>query len=207
MYRGYTADLAIGDKGEPDHFLLLLDIPFKVFWPEGKMSIKVDSEEEADFLSEVVMLLGQIPIPDIMSADQTLAVAQAISSAFNLAWSHHAKVNQACARSKSCWDVDCAWARATAMEAELLANWKAFKKAKCKHFNEHIDEIAHANLQPWDLMDWVGPRKTSPVKAILYQAMPCTSGDLLWNALHSTFNSAMDRPINLSVLGNKWESP
>jgi hypothetical protein len=25
--------------------------------------------------------------------------------------------------------------------------------------------------------------------------------------LHSTFNSALDRPIDLSVLGNKWESP
>jgi hypothetical protein len=56
-------------------------------------------------------------------------------------------------------------------------------------------------------MDWVGPRKTPPVKAILYQGMPCTSLDQLWNALHSTFTSALDRPIDLSVLGDKWESP
>jgi hypothetical protein len=40
IYWGYTADLTIGDKGEPDHFPLLLDVPLKVFWPEGKMSIK-----------------------------------------------------------------------------------------------------------------------------------------------------------------------
>jgi hypothetical protein len=50
IYRGYTADLMLGDKGKPDHFPLLLDVPLKVFWPEGKMSIKADSKEEADFL-------------------------------------------------------------------------------------------------------------------------------------------------------------
>jgi hypothetical protein len=56
-------------------------------------------------------------------------------------------------------------------------------------------------------MDWVSPHKTPPVKAILYQGVPCTSPDLLWNTLHSTFNSALYRPIDLYVLGNKWESP
>jgi hypothetical protein len=37
--------------------------------------------------------------------------------------------------------------------------------------------------------------------------VPCTSLDQLWNTLHSTFNSALDRPIDLSVLCNKWKSP
>jgi hypothetical protein len=71
IYWGYTADLTIGDKGEPNHFPLLLDVPLKVFWLEGKMSIKADSEEEADFLGEVIISLGQILIPDAMSVDQT----------------------------------------------------------------------------------------------------------------------------------------
>jgi hypothetical protein len=53
IYQGYTADLTISDKGKPNHFPLLLDVPLKVFWPEGKMSIKANSEEEADFLGEV----------------------------------------------------------------------------------------------------------------------------------------------------------
>jgi hypothetical protein len=56
-------------------------------------------------------------------------------------------------------------------------------------------------------MDWVGPHKTPPVEAISYQDVPCTSPDQLWNTLHSTFNSALDRPIDLSGLGDKWESP
>jgi hypothetical protein len=52
------------------------------------MSIKADSEEEADFLGEVIISLGHIPIPDAMSADQTQAVAQAISKVFDSAWTH-----------------------------------------------------------------------------------------------------------------------
>jgi hypothetical protein len=106
---------------------------------------------------------------------------------------------------------DCNWAKASAMTSDLPANWMVFKKAtckaKCKHFDECINEIAHTNLQPWDLMDWVGPHKTPPVEAMSYQGVPCTSPDQLWNALHSAFNSALDRPIDPSVLGNKWEYP
>jgi hypothetical protein len=55
IYWGYLANLTIGDKGEPNHFPLLLDVPLKVFWPEGKMSIKANSEEEADFLGKVII--------------------------------------------------------------------------------------------------------------------------------------------------------
>jgi hypothetical protein len=208
IYRGYTADLTIGDKGKPNHFPLLIDVPLKVFWPEGKMSIKANSKEEADFLGGVIISLGQIPIPDAMSVDHTQAVAQVISKVFDSAWLLHAKAKWACARSKPWWDADCDQAKASAMTSDLPADWMAFKKAtckaKCKHFDEHIEEIAHTNLRPWDLMDWVGPHKTLPVEAILYQGVPCTSPDQLWNTLHSTFNSALDRPIDLSVLGDKW---
>jgi hypothetical protein len=114
------------------------------------MSIKADSEEEADFLGEVIISLGHIPIPDVMSADQTQAVAQAISKVFNSGWTHHAKAKWACTHSKSWWDTDCNRAKASAMTSNLPADWmalkKATRKAKHKHFDECIDEIAHTNL-------------------------------------------------------------
>jgi hypothetical protein len=114
------------------------------------MSIKANSKEEADFLGEVIISLSQIPIPDIMSVDQTQAVAQAISKDFDLAWTHHAKAKRACTHSKSWWDADCNRAKASAMTCDLPANWMAFKKAMCQakrtHFDEHIDEIVHTNL-------------------------------------------------------------
>jgi hypothetical protein len=191
IYQGYMANLTIGDKGEPNHFPLLLDVPLKVFWPEGKISIKANSKEEADFLGKVIISLIQIPIPDIMSADQTQAVAQAIFKVFDLAWTHHAKAKWACTCSKSWWHADCNQVKDSAMMSDLPADWMAFKEATCKakhkHFDECIDKIAHTNLQPWDLMDWVGPCKTPPIKAILYQGVPCTSPDQLWNALHVTY--------------------
>jgi hypothetical protein len=119
IYWGYTANLMIGDKGEPNHFPLLLDVPLKVFWPEGKMSIKANSKEEADFLGKVIISLGQIPIPDVMSVDQTQAVAQVISKVFDSVWTHHTEAKQACTCSKSWWDMDCNWAKASAMMSDL----------------------------------------------------------------------------------------
>jgi hypothetical protein len=109
-----------------------------------------NSEEEADFLGKVIISLSQIPIPDAMPVDQTQAVAQAIYKVFDPVWTHYAKAKRACAHSKSWWDVDCGWAKAPAMMSDLPANWMAFKKAmrkaKHKHFDEHINEIAHTNL-------------------------------------------------------------
>jgi hypothetical protein len=211
IYRASTGYPTLGDKGEPDHLPLLLDIPLKVFWPAGKKSITPDSDEEADFLGEIIVSLGNILIPDIVSGDQTQAVATAITKVFEEAWTHFAKTKRACSRSKSWWDRECAETKAAAMDSDLPADWFAFKKAtraaKRKHFDARIDEIAVKNLRPWDLMDWVGPCKTPPVESISYQGAPCTTPDLLWNALHSTFNSAQDRPIDLTVLGDKWESP
>jgi hypothetical protein len=130
----------------------------KVFWLEGKMSIKANSKEEADFLGKVIIYLGQIPIPHVRSADHTQAVAQAISKVFDSAWTHHAQAKWACTCFKSWWDTDCDWAKASAMTSDLPANWMAFKKVMCKaklkYFDECINEIAHTNLRPWDLMDW-----------------------------------------------------
>jgi hypothetical protein len=85
-----------------------------------------------------------------MSVDQTQAVAQSISKVFDSAWTHYARAKRACARSKSWWDVDCDRAKASAMTSDLPADWMAFKratrKAKRKHFDERIDEIAHTKL-------------------------------------------------------------
>jgi hypothetical protein len=101
-------------------------------------------------IGEVIISLGQIPIPDVMSADHTQAVAQAISKVFDLAWTHHARAKRACACFKSWWDADCNWAKASVMTSDLPADWMAFKratrKAKRKHFDERINEIAHTKL-------------------------------------------------------------
>jgi hypothetical protein len=152
IYRAYTGSPTLGDKGEPDHLPLLLDIPLKVFWLAGKKSIAPDSDKEADFLGEIILSLGNIMIPDAVSRDQTQAVAMAIAKVFEEAWTHFAKTKWACSCSKSWWDRGCAETKAAAMASDLPADWSAFKKAtrpaKRKHFDARIDEIALKNFRP-----------------------------------------------------------
>ena len=49
-------------------------------------------------------------------------------------------------------------------------------------------------------MSWV-KRKTLPtIKSILYKGQPCNTLLDLWHAIHSSYNSAKNRPINASFL-------
>jgi hypothetical protein len=187
IYLGYTDNLTIGDKGEPDHFLLLLDVPLKVFWPAGKMSIKANSEEEADFLGEVIISLGQIPIPDVISVDQTQAVAQVISKVFDLAWTHHAKAKWACTYSKPWWDPDCAQAKASAMTSDLLANWMAFKKATHKAKHIHFDELTRLLTLICDAGTlWTGSVPAKHPLLRLFHTRVCLAHHWINCGMHST---------------------
>jgi len=46
----------------------------------------------------------------------------------------------------------------------------------------------------------VKKRKLLATKAIQYNKKPCTDLDNLWNALHSSYNTTQNRPINPSIL-------
>ena len=46
-------------------------------------------------------------------------------------------------------------------------------------------------------MDWVGLRKMPLMEAITFEGRPCLSLDAVWSALHTTFNSAMDRDTDM----------
>ena len=48
-------------------------------------------------------------------------------------------------------------------------------------------------------MDWVGPRKMAPMEALNFQGSPCLTKESAWNALHSSFNSASGRPVELDA--------
>jgi len=49
-------------------------------------------------------------------------------------------------------------------------------------------------------MEWVKGWKHPPREAIQYNGQPCHTMPELWDALHNTYNSAEDRPCDLSVL-------
>ena len=49
-------------------------------------------------------------------------------------------------------------------------------------------------------MEWTKQRKLPPCEAIQYNGQPCHAIGDLFDALHNTYNSANDRPVDLSAL-------
>ena len=74
------------------------------------------------------------------------------------------------------------------------------RSAKQSFFDNRIAEIASTNKCSWDLMSWVKQHKLPAVEAIQYQGLLCNSLSDLWHALHSSYNAAVNRSVQLSIL-------
>ena len=49
-------------------------------------------------------------------------------------------------------------------------------------------------------MNWIKRRKLLAIEAITHDGQPCLTLNSLWNALHNTFNTALNRQVNLNVI-------
>jgi len=59
-------------------------------------------------------------------------------------------------------------------------------------------------------MNWVNKHKLPAIEAIKYNSQQCLKLGDLWNALHSTFNTALHCQVDVNILdeiGNKPTSP
>ncbi|CAA7270904.1 unnamed protein product [Cyclocybe aegerita] len=114
-------------------------------------------------------------------------------------------------RSKSWWTDECSNTFRVYQLSHSLADYNKFKKvckdAKSDFFDEHIAEITTSHKRPWDLMEWVKQRKLPPCEAIRNGDQPCHDMDDLWDALHSTYNSASGREYDASVLDELPDEP
>ncbi|CAA7267765.1 unnamed protein product [Cyclocybe aegerita] len=70
-----------------------------------------------------------------------------------------------------------------------------------------LQEIATSRKRPWDLMEWVKQCKLPPCEAIRNGDQPCHDMDDLWDTLHGTYNSALDREYDASVLDELPDEP
>jgi len=125
------------------------------------------------------------------------------------AWTKNAKKSRISKHSKQWWTEDCSHSLDIYRSSRSLENWKKFKKivkdTKRSFFDDKIQEIANKSHGPWELMNWIKSRKLLAIKAITYNRQSCLTLDSLWNVLHNTFNTALNRQVDLNII-NKIEN-
>ena len=123
-------------------------------------------------------------------------------------WTKNAKKSKISKHSKQWWLDKCKRSLNNYRLSRSIENWKKFKKTvknvKRFFFNDKIKEIANKSQGPWELTNWIKRRKLPAIETINYDNHLCLTPDSLWNALHSSFNTAINRQVDLSIL-NKIE--
>ena len=116
----------------------------------------------------------------------------------------NAKKSRFSKHSKQWWTDECSRSLNNYRMTRSLENWKNFKKVvknvKRTFFDTKIQEVANKSYGPWELMNWISRQKLPVIKAIKYDSRLCLSPESLWDALHSTFNTALNCQVDLNIL-------
>ena len=138
-------------------------------------------------------------------------VVNQLRSIINQAWTKNAKKSKISKHSKQWWSEECKWSFVNYKASRNLKNWKKFKKTvkniKRSYFDDKIQEIANKSRGLWELMNWIKRRKLPTIEAISHDGQPCLTLDSLWNALHKTFNSALNHQVDLNILNEIEHKP
>ncbi|KAJ2926390.1 hypothetical protein H1R20_g10713, partial [Candolleomyces eurysporus] len=196
---------AVEHQGRSDHIPLSATIPLRHAVPKVKgRTLEPFSDEEKEFVADIVLDIGDLSGYHPTTAEEVERMTSAIANAFSTAWKKPSTEYIVGPNSREYWSDKCTRALEEYRREMSTENHKAFrsavKAAKREFFDKWIEEVATANKHPWDLMEWVKERKNPPCEAIQFEGRPCHNLGDLWNALHSTYNAASDRPVDVSIL-------
>ena len=195
-----------------DHAPLAIEIPiFDEVIHSTKFVIPPGSEHEEEFLKDVIKNFKLLDTSNICSIERLNHVSDQLESIIVRMWSKNATTSKISKHSKQWWTNSCSLALSNYRTSRSLDNWKSFKtsvkEAKSSFFDSKIQEIANKSRGPWELMSWVKKRKLPATETIKFNDTPCLTLDNLWQALHSSFNTALHRQVDSSVLNEVESKP
>jgi len=195
-----------------DHAPLIIDIPiFEETIQTSKLAISLNSEQETEFIKDVISNFSKLDTSNIKGIDKLDQIVNQLSVIVEQMWVKNAKKSRYSKHSKQWWSESCRSALSTYRLERSCENWKSFKlvvkNAKRTFFDDKIHEIVNKSRGPWELMNWVKKRKLPVIEAIKHNNCPCLTPESLWNALHSTFNTALYCQVDVKILNELAQKP
>jgi len=188
-----------------DHAPLSIDIPIsKEVIQTSKLSLAPKSNQETVFIEDIISNFKNMNTSNIDDTEKLECTVNQLRMFINQAWTKNARKSKISKHSKQWWMEKCSRSLNDYRASRSLENWKKFKKTvkdvKRSFFDDKIQEVANKSHGPWKLMNWIRRQKLPAIEAINHNGQPCLSPESLWNTLHSTFNTTLNRQVDLNIL-------
>ena len=192
-----------------DHAPLMISILIiEEHIPTHKRTLTKNSVEEVEFVNEVIASFAKVDVSNISNILDLDEIVSIWADIVDRSWTKHLKLVNITKHSKSWWNDKYNQDLASYRFSKSIESWKTFRKtikqSKRKFFDLKIQKIANKKQGLWELMNWINKQKLPAIKTIKYNGNSCLELEDLWQALHSSFNSAQFRSIDESIL-NKYE--
>jgi len=136
----------------------------------SKFSIAKNSEEEENFIKDVLSIIKSIKVSNLSDIDKLEDTTNSLASSIENTWRLNSKQVNITRHSKSWWNDKCNLALSNYRSIRSPEDWKSFKSkvksSKCSFFDLKIQEITNTKRGPWKLINWVNKRKLPSIEAI-----------------------------------------
>ena len=169
-----------------------------------KRTITKNSEKEESFIKEVIASFKNLDISNILDIPKLEQIVNDFANIIDNIWMKNSRIVNITRHSKSWQNKNCNKYLARYRSSKSIEDWKTFRKTvkntKWSFFDLKIQEIANKKHSSQELISQINKCKLPAIKIIKYNGQPCLDLEDLWQALHSSFNTAQFCYIDESVL-------